>query len=171
MMSYLLHPVVLLTIGGAIGTNARYWLGVLVASRCGHWFPEEYSNLRGPLAIFIINVTGSLLLGLFVVPLRERMPADIRHWWLLFGVGFCGGYTTFSSFAVDTVELIRKYHQPGMAFMNVAVSVFVSCLVVWGAIAAMERIHPSPLVMEAEGPGTQTEPRTPPLDSASDSAK
>jgi fluoride exporter len=171
MSSYLLHPVVLLTVGGAIGTNARYWLGVLVVSRCGDWFPTIAPNLRAPLGILIINVTGSLLLGLFVVPLRDGMPPNMRHWWILFGVGFCGGYTTFSSFAVDTVELVRKYHQPGMAFLNVAVSVVVSCLVVWGAIAAMEQIHPTPLVMEVEGPGTQTGPQTPPPGSASDSAK
>src|SRR5206468_3123335 len=106
MLAYLTHPVVLLTIGGAIGTNARYWLGIFVIARSEHWFPREYSNLSAPLAIFFINVTGSLLLGLFVVPLRERMPADMHHWWLLLGVGFCGGYTTFSSFAVDTVVLI-----------------------------------------------------------------
>src|ERR1019366_513840 len=147
--SHWIH-VLLLTVGGALGTNARYWLGVLIASRCGQWFPVEYGNLRGPVAIFVINVTGSLLLGLFVVPLRERLPAHMQHWWILLGVGFCGGYTTFSSFAVDTVELMRKYHQPGMAFLNVAVSVVMSCLVVWCGIAAMEKIYPLPPVMEAE---------------------
>jgi CrcB protein len=166
MSSHLVH-ILLLTIGGAAGTNARYWLAVYTTSRCVHWFSPKYGNLAAPLAILLINVTGSLLLGLFVVPLRGRLPG----WWILLGVGFCGGYTTFSSFAVDTVELVRKYHQPEMAFLNVAVSVVMSCLVVWGGIAAMERIHPPPLVMEVEGPETQKEPRTPPPESASDNAE
>ena len=155
MLSLLTHPVVLLTVGGAVGTNARYWLGVFVAHRCGNWLAEPYLNLRGPLAIFLINVTGSLLLGLFVVPLRERLPT----WWIVLGVGFCGGYTTFSSFALDTVELIRKHHQPGMAILNVAASVLISCIVVWLAVAGMETIYPhTPPVMAAEDSETQKEP-------------
>lgn len=149
---------VLLTVGGAVGTNARYWLGVSIAHWCRDWLADPYASLRGPLAIFVINVSGSLLLGLFVVPLRERLPG----WWILLGVGFCGGYTTFSSFAVDTVELIRKHDQPGLAIANVAASVVISCAVVWIAIAGMEKIHPhkaaeAPL-MEAANRETQTEP-------------
>ena len=155
MLSYLTHPIVLLTVGGAVGTNARYWLGVFIVHRFGPMFAEPYTSLRGPLAIFVINVTGSLLLALFVVPLRERAP----NWWILFGVGFCGGYTTFSSFALDTVELIRKHHQPGLAVLNVAASVIISCAVVWVAVAGMEALHPqTPPVMEAADSETRTEP-------------
>jgi CrcB protein len=154
LSSILTHPAVLLTIGGAVGTNARYWLGAFIAHHSQDWFDEETSYVRGPLAIFVINVTGSLLLGLCVVPLRERLP----HWWILFGVGFCGGYTTFSSFAVDTVEMIRKHHQPGLAILNVVASVVVACAVTWLAIASMERIHPTPPVMEVAGPEMQKEP-------------
>jgi fluoride exporter len=158
MISFLTHPVVLLTLGGALGTNARYWLAILITSRCEHWFPREYGNLTAPLAIFIINLSGSLLLGLFVVPLRDPFPLHARHLWLLLGVGFCGGYTTFSSFAVDTVELVRKHHQPGMAFLNVALSVVMSCLVVWGAIISMEKIAPAPPIMEGADPEKKMEP-------------
>ncbi|MBI1831631.1 MAG: fluoride efflux transporter CrcB [Planctomycetes bacterium] len=147
------HPVFLLSIGGAVGTNARHWLGVLLTAWSEQWFAPEQGNLRAPLAIFLINVSGSLLLGLLVVPLRDPMP----HWWILLGVGFCGGYTTFSSFAVDTVELIRKHHQPGMAILNVALSVVISCLVVWCAIAATERLH-APAVREEANREEQKEP-------------
>ncbi len=158
MLTFLTHPVVLLTLGGAVGTNARYWLSVYITARSEQWFPTEYGNLRAPLAIFLINVTGSLLLGLLVLPLRDPFPRHLQHWWILFGVGFCGGYTTFSSFAVDTVELIRKHHQPGMAILNVALSVLVSCAVVWMSIAGMERLQPTTPVMEVEGSQKQTEP-------------
>ncbi|MBM3992965.1 MAG: fluoride efflux transporter CrcB [Planctomycetes bacterium] len=157
MVSLLTHPVFLLTIGGALGTNARYWLGEFISARSEEWFPPEHGNLRAPLAILVINVSGSLLLGLLVVPLRDRLPN--WNWWILLGVGFCGGYTTFSSFAVDTVELVRKYHQPGMAVLNVVASVVVSCLVVWIAIAGMETVQPAePAVMEAADRENQKEP-------------
>lgn len=154
MLAFLTHPIVLLTLGGAVGTNARYWLGAYIAHHSEEWFDQENSHLRGPLAIFLINVTGSLLLGIFVVPLRERLP----HWWILLGVGFCGGYTTFSSFAVDTVELVRKHHQPGMAIVNVALSVLISCAVVWFAIATTEKLHPAPAIMAGEDSETRKEP-------------
>src|SRR5215204_2365950 len=71
MLSILTHPVVLLTLGGAGGTNARYWLGRWIALQ--HW-TEHF-----PLAIFVINVSGSLLLGLLVLPFRDRLPS----WYIL----------------------------------------------------------------------------------------
>jgi CrcB protein len=142
MLSYFTHPVVLLTVGGAVGTNARYWLGRWIAMH--HW-TEHF-----PLATFTINVTGALLLGLFVVPFRDRLPG----WYILLGVGFCGGYTTFSTFALETVELVRRHHQPGQALLNVVASVVIGCLVTWFAMAGMEAIYPksahTPPVMEAE---------------------
>ncbi|MSQ93941.1 MAG: fluoride efflux transporter CrcB [Gemmataceae bacterium] len=144
MISFLTHPIVLLTIGGAVGTNARYWLGVWIAS---HRWTEHF-----PLATFVINVSGSLLLGLFVLPFHNRLP----HWWILLGVGFCGGYTTFSTFTLETVDLFRRHHQPGLALLNVVGSVVIGCLVTWLALVGMESIYPKgphePPVMEVEDP-------------------
>jgi fluoride exporter len=149
MLSILMHPVVLLTLGGAAGTNARYWLGRWIALQ--HW-TEHF-----PLAIFVINVSGSLLLGLLVLPFRDRLPG----WYILLGVGFCGGYTTFSTFALETVELIKR-DQPGMAALNVIASVVASCVAVWVALAGMGAIVPPatlpPTVMEAADPEMQKEP-------------
>jgi CrcB protein len=149
MISFLTHPIVLLTVGGAVGTNARYWLGVWIAS---HRWTEHF-----PLATFVINVSGSLLLGLIVVPLHNRLPS----WWILLGVGFCGGYTTFSTFALETIHLIR-YHQPGIALLNVVGSVVIACVVTWMALATMESIYPRPPhqepVMAAPDSEIQKEP-------------
>ncbi len=149
MIGFITHPVILLTIGGAAGTNARYWFGRWLAMH--HW-TEHF-----PLATFAINVTGSLLLGLFVVPFRDRLPG----WYILLGVGFCGGYTTFSTFALETVELLRRHHQPGLALLNVVASVVIGCVLTWLAVIGMEAIDPkphAPAVMEVEDPQTQTEP-------------
>ncbi|MFP5022659.1 fluoride efflux transporter CrcB [Pseudonocardia phyllosphaerae] len=81
-------------VGGVLGAEARYLLGVAFPAAHGDW----------PWTTFWINVTGCLLIGLLYTTLGElRKP----HWSLrpLLGVGVLGGYTTFSTWAVDTVQL------------------------------------------------------------------
>lgn len=152
MLTFLTHPVFLLTVGGAVGTNARYWLSV--------WIHHQRWTEHFPLATFLINVSGSLLLGLLVVPFHNRLPT----WWLLLGVGFCGGYTTFSTFAWETIVLTQDKQKTELAMVNVLASVVVSCAVVWFALAGMKAIYPaaSPMpgepIMEAADRETQMEP-------------
>ncbi len=89
------HPCVLLLIGGGVGANLRYWLGIAFHSR--GWTAEF------PWHTFAINVVGSLVLGFLTVSCKDR-PAAL----LLLGTGVCGGFTTFSTFSVETVILLRK---------------------------------------------------------------
>ena len=97
--------VTILAVGGALGTNARYWLALWInrASWLAH--PEWLSGL--PLGTMVVNVTGSFVLGLVGVIFSERLPPDHQGWFLLLGTGFCGGYTTFSTFEWETLQLIR----------------------------------------------------------------
>jgi CrcB protein len=85
-------------LGGFLGANARYALGVWIIQRAGVSFP---------LHTLLINVTGSLAVGVLLVLLTERLIVD-PAWRLFLIVGFLGGYTTFSSYTFEALELARE---------------------------------------------------------------
>ena len=89
-MEYLLVGV-----GGFLGANARYVIGGVIAERLGAAFPA---------GTLIVNLTGSLAIGVILVLLTERLAAD-PAWRLLLVVGFLGGYTTFSSYTIEALLL------------------------------------------------------------------
>ena len=82
--------------GGFLGAIARYALGLLVARL---WSGEF------PLATFLINVSGSFVLGFFMALSAERLGID-PAWRLLVATGFVGAYTTFSTFEYETHRLV-----------------------------------------------------------------
>jgi len=82
--------------GAVLGANARYWLGTWAAQKWGSAFP---------VGTFIINITGSLVLGFFLTLASERLLLDPR-WRLLVAVGFLGAYTTFSTYTYESVSLM-----------------------------------------------------------------
>jgi CrcB protein len=129
----LTNKFVVLAVGGAAGTNARYWLG--------RWVGEIYGARGFPLGTFIINVTGSFILGMAAVLILERLPPVYQDWYLLVGTGFCGGFTTFSTFEWETFQLLRN-GSLWMAFANVAGSVIVGFLGVVVAVALTGLILP-----------------------------
>lgn len=106
----------LICLGGAIGTGARYMLSVWVARTVGAGFPS---------GTLLVNVTGSFLLGL-VMQLSlstQTISADAR---LIIGTGILGGFTTYSTFNYETLALIRE-EAWGVALLNVAAT-FIGCL-------------------------------------------
>src|SRR5687767_1653737 len=82
-------------LGAFLGANLRYALGLWVVNRFGASFP---------LHTMLINVTGSLAIGLVLVLMTERLLVD-PAWRLLLVVGFLGGYTTFSSYTFEALVL------------------------------------------------------------------
>ena len=88
----------LISAGAVLGANARYWIGTWAAQKWGASFP--YGTL-------LINVTGSLLLGLFMALTAERVVIDPRLR-LLIATGFLGAYTTFSTFTYESMTLLTK---------------------------------------------------------------
>jgi fluoride exporter len=119
LTSFVTHPVTLLTLGGGAGANARYWLGALVRA--------VHGTTVFPWTTFFINVSGSVLLG-FVAALFLKHPDESRRvWYLLLGTGFCGGFTTFSTFSLETLELMqegRPWTAAGYVSGSVAAGVF-----------------------------------------------
>jgi len=96
-------------IGGFVGANARFWIGAWVQQRLGTAFPW---------GTFVINITGSFILGLFVTLLTERVAPDrAEALRLLVAVGFVGAYTTFSTFEYETLGLAQT-HSLLRAFAN-----------------------------------------------------
>ena len=90
--------ILLISLGATAGVNARYFLSRYAARVLGPVFP--YGTL-------IINVTGSLVVGFFVIWTTERVLADPR-WRLLVVVGFAGAFTTFSSYAFETMAFFEQ---------------------------------------------------------------
>jgi CrcB protein len=88
----------IISLGALVGANLRYLVGQVSA--------RVFSSSL-PIGTLIINVSGSLILGFFLVWTTERVFADPR-WRLLIAVGFCGGYTTYSSYAYETFALFEQ---------------------------------------------------------------
>jgi CrcB protein len=111
-------------IGGALGSVSRYWLSGLVASRFGETFPW---------GTLVINVTGSFIIGIFgSLALPEgRLDPQSRAFTIQFlMVGVCGGYTTFSSFSLQTLNLLRE-REFLYAGGNILLSVVLCMVAVW----------------------------------------
>lgn len=102
----------LIGFGGAIGAAVRFKLGDFINKR---WNPNQ-KLLGFPLGTWVINISGSFLLG---VVANLHLTSSIEDWvWYLIGVGFCGAYTTFSTFGYETIRLIEE-QKVSIAFLYV----------------------------------------------------
>jgi len=94
-----MNAYLLVGLGGAIGSIARYGSGVLI----GRIWPSPF-----PLATMLINIAGSLAMGLLVGWLARTTPAWQADARLFLAVGVLGGFTTFSAFSLDAITLIER---------------------------------------------------------------
>ncbi|MCL6454108.1 MAG: CrcB family protein [Alicyclobacillus sp.] len=108
----------LVSAGAAVGAVARYRVGRFVTQRVTSDFPW---------GTWVINVLGTLLLGIFYQEL-DVLHADASAWALL-GTGFCGAFTTFSTMSVEAIALFRR--RPSMCIAYVGSSLLVGMALAW----------------------------------------
>jgi CrcB protein len=127
---------VVLSIGGALGVNARYWLGVLMARWTGPHFPW---------ATVLINVSGSFAIGFLAVILAYHWPHPLGRLFIV--TGFLGGYTTFSSFTFESLKLWED-GEKGLSLANTFGSVAAGLLAVVLGVALGRALIGSPAESE-----------------------
>ena len=120
MLKYLL-----VGIGGCLGSILRFWLGSYIGSKMG---------TRFPYGTFVVNITGSFLIGLVLALLTARTQWS-ANWRYLIPIGFIGGYTTFSSFEFETLRTMQD-GRIGLGLLYVATSVIAGLVAVWGGMIA-----------------------------------
>jgi CrcB protein len=112
-------------LGGALGTTARYWLSGVVARSFGETFPW---------GTLIINVTGSFVIGFFGAltgPDGRLFVGSTARQFVM--IGMCGGFTTFSSFSLQTLNLMNdgEWFRAGA---NIGMSVVLCMIAVWAGV-------------------------------------
>ena len=118
-------------VGGALGSVARYWASTLAVAAFGASFPW---------GTLIVNVLGSFIIGVVAAmagpETRWSVPDDVR---IFVMVGICGGFTTFSSFSLQTLGLIQE-GEWGRAAANTVLSFALCMIAVWAGYAAASRL-------------------------------
>ena len=114
-----------IALGGALGSIARYAVGLWVFERMGQRFPY---------GTFVINITGCFIIGLALTVLDEHMGLS-SAWRQAIPIGFVGAYTTFSTFEYETLRLAHN-GQAASALLYIALSVMIGYGAVWlGSLA------------------------------------
>jgi fluoride exporter len=115
-----LKTIVYIAIGGGLGSVFRYLTAVVI---------NKYFQSSFPYATFVTNILGCLLIGLFFGYLEKQnaISSDLKFFLI---TGFCGGYTTFSTFSHENVNLLQN-NQILMAFLYISLSVFIGLMATW----------------------------------------
>ncbi len=119
--------VILIFLGAGLGGVLRYWLSNQVYASFGKNFP---------IGTLVVNVSGCLIMGILFVLIMERFDGIGPQMRSLLLIGFLGGYTTFSSFSIETINLIENGQWLG-AGLNILLSNILCLLAAWiGVIGA-----------------------------------
>jgi CrcB protein len=122
--------LLLVGLGGAFGAICRYLVGVWTFRALPHGLPW---------GTFVANLLGGLLMGVLVGVLALRGGADQERWRLLLGVGVLGGFTTFSSFSLETALMIER-RDYGLAAGYTLASVVLSIGALFASLVLMRKV-------------------------------
>ncbi len=103
-------------IGGGIGSVCRFLISEFLNSK----------NFQFPFATLLSNSLSSLVLGILVALFASK-PSLNNQWWLILAVGFCGGFSTFSTFSLETLNLFRN-NNSNLALLNIVCNFFTTLL-------------------------------------------
>lgn len=116
----MIKTLLIIGLGGAIGSILRFLTSVLV---------NKYWANHFPLATFLTNALGCFLIGFLIGFLEKQQLANSDLRWFLI-TGFCGGYTTFSTFGYENINLFQNQNTL-IAFAYIALSVIIGLMAVW----------------------------------------
>ena len=111
---------ILIMLGGAVGSLARYAAGAAIMNRLG---------VRFPLGTFVVNISGAFLIGVLMTLFTGRVELH-PNWRVVLVVGFLGGYTTFSTLEWETLALVKDGAR-WLGLINAAGSIVVGYAAVW----------------------------------------
>ncbi len=124
-----MQKYLLIAIGGALGSIARYWVGSVVANRLG---------TRFPYGTFVINITACVIIGFSLTFLAKRVDLS-PAWRFLVPVGFIGAYSTFSTYEWETLSTLRA-GAFFLAALYAVSSLILGLAAVWGGSMIAELI-------------------------------
>ncbi|RYD95381.1 MAG: fluoride efflux transporter CrcB [Sphingobacteriales bacterium] len=115
------------------GAGEQQFTGVSVVPRflCQKWFLDHYPQ-SFPWGTFVVNIVGCFLIGIFWAATFRPFPSQ-ETWKLILLTGFCGGFTTFSSFTLDGLNLMRD-QKTGLFILYTAISVILGLLATFAGI-------------------------------------
>jgi len=121
--------ILLIGFAGFLGTIARYLSGKLI---------YQYLPVSFPYGTLIVNILGCFIIGL-VYGWFEKENLFSNEWKFIFATGFCGGFTTFSAFSIENIQLLRD-GQFGFALLYIFVSVVIGISATFGGVSLIKNI-------------------------------
>jgi CrcB protein len=122
-----MKTLILIGLGGAVGSICRYLVQIFVS---------RYVTLTFPLGTFLVNISGCFAIGL-LFGLAGKYAWMTIEWRLLLITGVCGGFTTFSSYSYEGLTLLKQGNYLYFA-SYILLSVFLGLMATWGGLAIMK---------------------------------